>query len=553
MMVMNIQHILRLTLLAVVGLGGTTHASTQPADLLLTNGKIYTADPANPNAEAVAIRGNKIVAVGSTKNIAALAGPKSQTIDLKGHRVIPGLNDAHYHTFSNAPVGHQVELPWEPTWDQVLEAVEAATKEVPEGALIMGLAGVKIIEDEKADRFSLDKIAPNNPVYISTWFSHGEVMNTKAMEIFGVAENAPDPLGGWFIRKPGSKKITGKFHEYVQWPLRRKLLDLYLDDEKMIQVIKEESDRLLRWGVTSIQDMPLVTPERYLRLIDKAELPIRIRYIRIPTTTTEARDVTESADLPEHPFGNSFITATGTKWFLDGTPMERVAATIKSYKDHPSKTDWKGRMFFDEAQIKDMLSKPEEWRDQLLLHCHGDRCAKNVMDGMEAISKTGWAEKRLRIEHGDGIAGDLIPQAARLGVTVVQQPHHFVLKDIIKARYGQYTKFFKLRSLLEAGIPLAFGTEGLESPYAAFSFAVKHPFDIKESISREQVVDAFTRTAAFSEFKENDKGQIKSGMLADIAVLSQDLFSVPLEKVKDTQSLLTIIDGKVAYDAGQLK
>ncbi|MGB1239746.1 MAG: amidohydrolase family protein, partial [Pseudomonadales bacterium] len=316
------------------------------------------------------------------------------------------------------------------------------------------------------------------------------------------------------------------------------------------EVIKEEADKLLRWGVTSIQDMPLVTPERYLRLIDKADLPIRIRYIRIPTTTTEGRDVDESADLPKHPFGNPKITASGTKWFLDGTPMERVAATRKAYADRPG---WKGRMFFDNQQIEEMIAKPEEWRGQLLLHCHGDRCAENVMDSMQAVSDGDWKAKRLRIEHGDGIVGELIDQAAELGVIAVQQPHHLVLQQIFRSRYGEDTQFLRLRSLIEAGVPLAFGTEGLDSPYAAFPYAVNHPLDASESITREQVVDGFTRVAAFAEFEEQQKGQIKAGMLADIAVLSQNLLNVSMEKITETQSLLTIVDGEIAYDAGELK
>ncbi|MFS8184971.1 amidohydrolase [Pseudovibrio denitrificans] len=533
-----------------IGTAGSLLAQDGTApSLILSNGQIYTASPDNPHAEAVAIQDNRIVAVGSTKDILAMAGPSTQQIDLKGKFVVPGLNDAHYHSFSNAPVGHQIELPWEPTWEQVLEAVEKATKDVPEGTWILGLAGVDVIEDLKADRFSLDKIAPNHPVYISTWFSHGEVMNTNAMNIFGVDENAPDPLGGWHIRDAGSDKITGKFHEYVQWPLRRKLLDLNLSDEQMIQLLKEQTEQLLKWGVTSIQDMPIVTPERYLRLLNASETPIRVRYMRMPTTTPEARDISESADVDKHPFGNDRITASGTKWFLDGTPMERVAATRKDYADKPG---WKGRIFFDDAEQQKMLSNPDEWRDQLLLHCHGDRCAENVMDNMEAVSKTGWPEKRLRIEHGDGIVGDLIPRAAELGIIVVQQPHHLVLKDIFNIRYGEDTDFLRLRSLIDAGIPLAFGTEGLETPYAAFPYSINHPLDPNESITRAQVIDAFTSVAAFAEMEEGEKGQIKPGMLADIAVLSQNLLEAPAEELEKTESLLTIIDGEIVYDAGKL-
>lgn len=523
-----------------------TAVSNNPPDLVLTNGRVYTADPSNPRAEAIAILDNRIMAVGATQEILALASPETQRIDLKQHFVIPGLNDAHYHTFSNTPVGHQLELPWEPSWEQVLAAVEAAAEVVPEGTWITGLAGVDVVEDEHADRFSLDKISPNHPVYISTWFSHGEIINTAAMRLLEVDETEPDPLGGWFVRVAGSDRVTGKFHEYAQWPLRRRLVDLNLSDDELVAALRMDSERLLGFGVTSIQDMPIMEPMRYLRVLDKAELPLRVRYIRMPTTTPDRRNVDEARDVPEYPFENRLVTATGTKWFLDGTPMERGAALRQDYADRPG---WRGKLSFTGPEVDEILDNAGEWKGQVLFHCEGDLCAEVVLDSMERVGNADWPGKRVRIEHGVGVIGELIPRAAKLGAIIVQQPQHLVISYIFTTRYGEQTQFFPLRSLTEAGIPLAMGTEGLESPYDAFPYAVNHPLNPNESLTREQVIDGFTSVAAFAEFEENNKGRIAEGMLADIAVLSQDLLTAPVDKLAETRSILTIVDGRIAYDA----
>lgn len=185
------QHIKKTTTLALLCLAILSSCTQKKPntksiapDKILINGKVYTADSDNPYAEAIAIKGSQIIAVGTTDEINKLANAQTKTIDLKNHLVIPGINDAHFHSFSNAPVGHQIELQWEPSWEQVLEAVKKAVNETPEGTWITtSMAGVNVIEDLKADRFSLDKIAPNHPVYISTWFSHGEIINTEAMKL----------------------------------------------------------------------------------------------------------------------------------------------------------------------------------------------------------------------------------------------------------------------------------------------------------------------------------------------------------------------------------
>ena len=199
--------------------------------------------------------------------------------------------------------------------------------------------------------------------------------------------------------------------------------------------------------------------------------------------------------------------------------------------------------------VKESLAR----KDQLLVHCAGDKPVELLFNAMERLSsKNEWRKMRVRIEHGDGLISDLIPRASRLGVVVVQNPSHFTFSEIVRSRYGSDLQFFPLGSLLDARIPVAFGSDGPLNPYLNIMFAVIHPSRPTEALTREQAVEAYTRGSAFAEHAEREKGSIEKGKLADVAVLSQDIFIVPLGELPKTVSVLSIIGGKIVYDAGVL-
>jgi hypothetical protein len=172
---------------------------------------------------------------------------------------------------------------------------------------------------------------------------------------------------------------------------------------------------------------------------------------------------------------------------------------------------------------------------------------------MEAVKGVDWSEKRVRMEHGEGLMSDLIPRARQLGVVVVQNPSHMTNREILYQRFGQETmkQYQPFRSLLSAGIPLALGSDGPLNPFLNIMFAITDPARPSEAISREQAVEAYTNGSAFAEFAEKEKGTLTSGKLADLAVLSQDIFSVPVEDLPKTQSIMTIVGGKVVYEGSE--
>ncbi|MEO7658440.1 MAG: amidohydrolase [Pyrinomonadaceae bacterium] len=519
------------------------------ADLILHNGKVFTADSGKPSAEAIAIRGERILAVGSSDEIKRLANAKTRLIDLQGRTVIPGINDAHFH-FMPDPKGYQLQFKTlEPSWAETLEAVKNAVEETPKGQWIFGSIGINVLSVKAADRFALDRIAPNHPVLLRAFYGHGYIVNSKAMPLLQFAEEEPDPMGGYFERVGNSRKINGRFWEYAEWKPNR-ILANQVSDVDVIKELRKMADEAIGYGITSMQIMSSMRVDRFARLLAEADLPIRIRAIPFAMTSPTKRDLSEFQMLPKLKFQNAKVTIGGIKWVLDATPYERGAALRQPYNDRP---DWKGKLNFPESEIAKMIRESLSFKQQILFHCAGDRCAEAVLDALEKVRNVDWKQRRVRIEHGDGVTGDLIERAKKLGVIVVQNPTHFSTVDMIYARYSPNTKFFAAGSLIEAGIPFALGSDGPMNPFLNIMLAAIHPARPSEAITREQAVRAYTYESAYAEFAESQKGTLTKNKLADLAVLSQNIFVAPMPELPKTNSILTIVNGKIVYDAKVLK
>jgi predicted amidohydrolase YtcJ len=516
-------------------------------DLVMLNGKVFTANAAQRYAQAIAIAGERIAAVGKTNEVAALASADTRRVDLAGRTVIPGINDAHFH---HTPDPRAIVLPFtsmEPTWEEVLEKVAAAVKEAPEGTWILGTHGIAVVNDPRATRFDLDRIAPEHPVRLYPYFGHGTVLNTRAMAALEVGDEEPDPMGGCCERVERTRRITGKLFGYAQWgPWRR--LAREASDADAIASAQQLAQEAVRFGVTSMQIMSLMDLGRYVQVMRRAKLPIRTRVMRFPGTGVDSRNINEGRDFAKPDRLDSRVSLSGTKWLLDGTPLERRAALRTEYRDRPG---WSGEFYLGEREMRAMLRESVESGDPLLVHAVGDRTAESFLDAMESEAKdVDWRPRRVRLEHGDGLLGDLIPRARDLGVVVVQNPSHFAFRDILIERYGERIDYLPARSLIEAGIPFALGSDGPLNPYLNIMFAAMHPARPSEAISVEAAVEAYTRGSAHAEFEEGEKGTIAPGKLADLAVLSQDIFAMPVDALPGTESVLTLVGGEIVYDSG---
>lgn len=543
----------RLLMLSVLSCAALI-VNAQAPDLILFNGKVFTADATMPYAEALAIRGQRIIAVGNTVTIKKMARPKTKQLDLGGRTVIPGINDAHDHVGYGTPFGRFINfsdpiLPG-PSFQQVLDSLEVVVKQVPKGTLIQGHLGLRIIEDTLARRAVLDNIAPDHPIILNAPWGHGTLLNTAAMKRLSISDTEPDPVGGRYERLAGSQRLSGFFSEYAEFAVKRKWYST-LPNEALVKGFQQYASDAIRMGITSVQNMATALElDKMVAVVKEANLPLRMRIIRFPDTSPKGRKVASWNKI--YPPASRY-EVTGMKWVLDGTPLERGALMQAAYSDKPG---WKGVLNFSLDTIRQIVAEGLKSKEQLLLHLVGDHTPDLVLNEMKKVaSPEHWQVKRVRFEHADGLLPAQWEDAKRMGIVAVVNPSHFMFAEVNHLRIGgeRANTYQPFRSLIEAGIPVAIGSDGPNNPFLNIMFAAMHPTNPKEAVTREQAVIAYTKGAAYAQFKEKEKGMIKAGMLADLAVLSQDVFTVPLQQLPSITSLLTVIGGKIVYDAGILR
>jgi predicted amidohydrolase YtcJ len=538
-----------ITVLCVVCACSHAPAQETRPDTVLLNGKIFTGVASRPYVEAVAIHGERIVATGDTKTIQAMAGPKTNAVELHGATVIPGINDAHHH-FQLGPPEVDVDLQtMDPTWAQVKDGIVASVAKNPPNSLISVTIGFKVFGDTSIDRDALDQIAPHNPVSLGTFTGHGLILNTAGLRFYNISENQPDPMGGRFERD-AKGRLTGTLREYAILNIERAAADHVPDSAAIVQ-LRQQLDEEAKYGVTSIQELSVVmAPSRAVSLLETIPTQIRVRIVRMPGTTPAGRDIDEGKGEPPHPA--SLITVSGSKWLADGVGVEGTF-TPRGAWEIPAKPPldllFTGLpLEFPKREYGAMLQESIKNNEQLLLHVSGNLAAETILDAIDEIGGKGvWKGRRLRFEHGDGIFPDQFARIKHDGIIVVQNPVH--LASIVPPGVVAFEKAQPLKSLLAAGIPLALGSDAPINPYLDIMFATNPGNRPSEAITREQAVTAYTLTSAYAEFQEKEKGTIEPGKLADIAVLSQDIFTVPTPELPKTVSVLTMVGGKVVYKA----
>lgn len=539
--------LIALTITLTAGLPFQAFGMTKPAPLtgdaatlVLTGGEIATMDPANPRAQAIAIKGERIIAVGSNAQIEALAGPKTERIALGGRRVVPGINDAHIHLSADGTTSLNLSLSSpEPTSAEL----EAALRALPTGGTepISGTIGATIFLDTDWNQARLDALQPTRPVKLGMFSGHGTVLNSAAQHALKVDPAIAVP-GGWYGQDTAGR-FDGRLYEYAQWRLL--MLQPPISDAAMIARLQRVSQGALKEGITSIQAMVWAAPEWFLPLWRRSETPLRLRLIRFPVPGSLGEPV-PAIDLPPQLSNLPRIQVSGTKWVLDGTPLEELSPLRKPYPDGRN-----GRANFTRSEVEAILREIISRDDQPLFHLIGDEETETVLDVMEQMdTPENWRVRRPRFEHGDGLAPDLLARAARLGVVVVQSPVHFILPEnhptltVLRDR-----AMSPLSDLLNAGVPLAIGSDGARNPWLNMMFAGQLATRPDQILTREQTLRAYTEGSAFAEFAD-DKGRLQAGYVADLAVLSQDVLdetAVPAEALPGTRSVLTVIAGEIAW------
>lgn len=520
------------------------HAQPAPADIIIVNARVFTGVTDAPWAEAVAVRGDRILSVGTSATIRKQAGGATRVIDAGGRLVIPGINDAHAHPGAvpeHTPLGGPPAFEQDPTLDEVLARIKVASTSAPPGGWLVGEIGAKVLDDLRATREVLDPITGDRPLLLGSWHGHGTLLNTAALRRLKVADQEPDPPGGFFVRMTDGRTITGLAHEYADYIIRRRF-HLLADRAAQIKGYRDFAIEAASFGITSVQiiSTSAAVPDAVGWIVD-AKLPIRVRLIDYPMTSMPAWKT------PALRRAVGLLTVSGTKWILDGTPIERLMFLREPYTDSPS---IKGRLNFPEEDLRLFLQRALAANEQPMFHAVGDAAIHAFLAGLEATGGEQWAPLRPRLEHGDMLEPAQFERARRFGVVLVQNPAHFMIASIMQARLGERARRTDMvKTIVTAGLPLAIGSDGPMNPYLNMMFAAINPTNPAEALTIDQSLAAYTRGSAFAEFAEGQKGTLAPGMLADLAMLSQDIFKAPLLELPKTTSVLTIVGGTIVHEA----
>jgi hypothetical protein len=481
----------------------------------------------------LAIKKGIILATGANEKILRMATAKTKKIDLHGKTVIPGINDAHDHPGTLiGGVGYnyiEKEVPG-PSPAAVLDSVSRLVKTCQPGEWIKGLIGLSVLKDI-GFREKLDSVTPNNPVFLFAWWGHGVIFNSMALKLAGISESATDPVGGWYERNPASGKIN-TLNEYACWNGAETYYSSVPDAIK-IEGLRNYTNQQIGYGITTIQFM---TTYALVPAIFKENPAIRTRIIPFIKTTTTSRNL----GIWNKPYKTTTPTVyvSGIKYVIDGTPFNETSLYSKPYPDN---THWFGRLNFARDTMKQLLREALAGNTQLMMHITGDSTFNTVLSMMKSTGTyEQWRLKRVRIEHNAAYSPDMpsqINDIKNLGLLMMHTP--------------MYARQSPLRSLVKKGIKVGIAPDGLTNPFVNIMIITSQQSNPAENLTREEAVIAYTKNNAYAEFTENSKGTLTKGKVADLAVLSQNIFTVPTDALPGTSSVLTMVGGKVIYSSNK--
>ena len=529
------------------------------ADLIIINGNVHTMDPDQPAASAIAILGTRIVAVGSTNDIKQLAGPATKVIDAQGRLVLPGFNDAHVHFMSGGFQLSSVDLRDADTPQEFADRIRNFLPQVPPDSWVTGgdWDHERWPEAKLPTRELIDRYTSDTPVFVNRLDCHMALANSLVLKLAGITRDTNDPDGGIIVRDANGEP-TGVLKDAAQ-NLVWKVLPPRSVDERLAAA-RAATDYAASLGVTSVQDMSAGADVGvYQTLLDRGELKTRI-YAVWPLPNWEALART---GVRAH-FGSAMLRTGGLKGFADGSLGSTTALFFDPYLDEPNTCGIPSDEMFPDGAMLERVRGADQAGLQVLIHAIGDRANDHVLSIYEQVQKeNGVSDRRFRIEHAQHLRADDIPRFGGAKVIVSMQPSHAIddgrwAEKRIGAERAKTTYAF--RSLLDSGAMLAFGTDwtvaSLNPLLTIYAAVTRRTLDGKrpqgwipeQKISVEEAVRAYTVGSAFAEFQDDQKGTIAPGKLADLVILSHDIFKIDPVEIEKAQVVMTIMDGRVVYE-----
>jgi hypothetical protein len=536
-------------------------------------------DKSLPRAEALAVKGDRIAAVDSDKNIKKYIDKKATKIlDLQGKLALPGFNDSHVHLISGGQGFLSVSLDGVTTFTELQRRVRESVKDKKEGEWITGGGwDQEILPGKKwPAKELLDEVAPNNPVELSRICGACTLVNSYVLRISGITKATPNPPGGVIVKDPVTGEPTGILHWKAMDLIKRphpSAEESHEKDRKAAQLALKEA---ARFGVTSVQDVPGssdtappgVWDEEIAvlkELLDEGRLTLRV-YAGVPLTSS-AEKIRDYQEWKRMLVDNHHLLKFGViKGFIDMTLGSSTALLAEPYKNNPSNS---GLMLMNQEELNEIVALYDKEGFQLAIHAIGDKGVNIVLNAFEeAAKRNGQRDSRHHIEHATVILPEDVPRFAALGVVASIQPvfgpsYGQTIQSFFEDRLGkERSKNTNIwRTLDQAKARLAFGTDwpveslnpmqGIYSAVFRKSISDKagNPWLPEESISIEKAVEFYTLGSAYASFEEGIKGSLQKGKLADIVVLSKDIFTIPAEDLLNTEVVYTILGGKIIYSS----
>ncbi|MFT6734557.1 MAG: putative amidohydrolase YtcJ [Polaribacter sp.] len=525
-------------------------------DLILINGKVWTGDANLPNAAAIAISSNKIIAVGDSEEISKLANSTTRVIDLKGKRVTPGFIDNHTHFSEVSGLLNAVQLRDSTSRAEFVKRIEEFAKTMVKGNwMLMGVWDHEAWGGELPKAKWIDNVTSHNPVYLWRTDGHMALANSAAMKLAGIDKNTMDVVGGEIVRdKLGNP--TGVFKDAAMDLLTKAIPKLSVEEQALS--FRKGVEHAISFGVTQIHDMGTWDHlNAFKQLHDAKQLKMRV-YSFVPLPTHEKlKNYVQSNGR-----GNDLHRWGGLKGLVDGSLGSTTAWFYSAYNDEPDKF---GFPIYDLKEFKGWIEAGDIAGLNVTIHAIGDRANVWLLDSFEDIVKKNPknVQRRWRIEHAQHLTEDSITRMNKLSVIPSMQPYHAIDDGRwAEKRIGpeRIKTTYPFKSLFDANARVTFGSDSPVAPmnvmqgiYAAVTRrtidgANPNGWVPSEKISVEQALKAYTVNNAFAGFQENKLGQLKKDFLADLVVLEQDILSIPANQIKDVKVHMTVVDGIIVYE-----
>ena len=547
-------------LLLVVLLRVPALAQARPAaDLIITNAKIWTVDKVHPQAEALAVLGERIVAVGSAAEVDAWHGPQTKVLDAQGRLLLPGFNDAHVHFVDGGDHLQAVQLKDAASPQEFAERIAQRVKKTPKGEWITGgdWDEQKWSPPNLPTKELIDAATPNTPIFVNRYDGHESLANSVTLRLANITARTPDPPGGQIVRDVQGNP-TGLLRDSAQELVVKVMPPM--SHAHRIRAIHQAMEHAASLGVTSVQDMnPSYSDVKaYTELLGRNELTVRIYVAPIET------DWNDQAKIGiRHAFGTSFLRMGAVKGYADGSLGSETAYFFDAYTDDAKSHGLLSGEMHPPSAMLQRLKAADAAGLQLCIHAIGDRAISMILDMFEQLEKAGGKrDRRWRIEHSQHMAAKDFARYARLGVIASVQPYHAIDDGRwAEKRIGpeRIKRTYAFRTFLDNGVRLAFGTDWSVAPlspmwtiYAAATRATldgKNPegWVAEEKLTVPEAVEAYTMGSAYAEFQEKEKGSITPGRLADFVVLSDDIFHIPPAQIRNVKVQATYVGGKLVY------